>query len=193
MNATLATSLWPAARSNWLYELLLAVAGSLLLAISAQIKVPFWPVPMTMQVLAVLLIGIGFGWKLGVATVLLYWAEGALGLPVFAKGNLAAYFTGPMPGPTLGYLASYPIAAGIAGWMTEGGRGRSFWMALLGCAMALVVIYIGGYSWLRVFFGPQVAWFSGVQMFLAVDCVKVLIAALISQTAWRQVSGRQGS
>ena len=183
MTASLAANLWPAARANWLYQLALAVAGSLLLAVSAKLQVPFWPVPMTMQVLAVMLIGIGLGAELGAATALLYLAEGAAGLPVFANGGGAAYLVGP----TAGYLAAYPFAAAIVGWMTSGGQGRSFVMALLGCLLALVVIYVLGYAWLSAAFGRQFnVWLVGIQPFLFVDGIKVLIAALISQTAWRR-------
>ena len=82
----------------------LALLGTIILAISSKIKIPFYPVPMTMQTLVVLLLGILFGWKLGVATVLLYLFEGVIGLPVFAgtpeKGIGLIYFTGP----TMGYL-----------------------------------------------------------------------------------------
>jgi len=184
MNASLAAGLWPSVRANWLYQLLLAVGGSVLLAISAKIQVPFWPVPMTMQPLAVMLIGIGFGPQLGAATALLYLAEGASGLPVFAKGGGAAY----LAGPTAGYLASYPFAAAIAGWMTQDGRGRSFVQALLGCLLAMAAIYALGAGWLATFIGAQKAWLGGVQPFLIGDGVKVLIAALMAQTAWRQVS-----
>ena len=187
MTNSLADNLWPAARANWLYQLALAVAGSLLLAASAKLQVPFWPVPMTMQVLAVMLIGIGLGPELGAATVLLYLAEGASGLPVFATGGGAAY----LMGPTAGYLAAYPFAAAIVGWTTSGGHGRSFVMTLLGCVLALAVIYGMGFAWLTVFFGRQFnAWLVGVEPFLLVDAVKVLIAALISQTAWRQFARR---
>ena len=84
--------------------------GSIILAISSKIKIPFYPVPMTMQTLVVLMIGIGFGWKLGVATVALYLFEGIIGLPVFSgspeKGIGLVYFTGPTMGYLLGFLAS---------------------------------------------------------------------------------------
>ena len=89
MNATLAAGLWPSVRANWQLQVVLAVAGSALLAVSAKLQVPFWPVPMTMQPLAVMLIGIGFGPALGAATALLYLAEGAAGLPIFAAAPSA--------------------------------------------------------------------------------------------------------
>ena len=183
MNATLAAGLWPSVRANWQLQVVLAVAGSALLAVSAKLQVPFWPVPMTMQPLAVMLIGIGFGPALGAATALLYLAEGAAGLPIFAAGGGLAYFLRP----SAGYLLSYPIAAAVVGWMTLGDRGRSWMMTLAGCVLALAVIYACGYGWLAALFGTQTAWYAGILPFLVGDSVKVLIATLIGQTAWRQV------
>ena len=95
--------------------LFIALIGSIILAISSKIKIPFYPVPMTMQTLIVLMIGIGFGWKLGVATVALYLFEGIIGLPVFSgspeKGVGLVYFTGP----TMGYLLGFLVTAYISG------------------------------------------------------------------------------
>ena len=95
--------------------LLLALIGSIILAISSKIKIPFYPVPMTMQTLVVLMIGVGFGWKLGVATVTLYLFEGMIGLPVFSgtpeKGSGIVYFLGP----TMGYLLGFVFAAMLCG------------------------------------------------------------------------------
>lgn len=183
MNATLAAGLFPSVRANWLLQLVLAVAGSALLALSAKLQVPFWPVPMTMQPLAVLLIGIGFGPELGAATVLLYLAEGASGLPVFAKGGGVAY----LAGPTAGYLLSYPPAAALVGFLTQGGRGRSLGWALLACTLAVALMYACGAGWLATFVGPQKALMAGVVPFVVGDAVKIVIAALVAQTAWRQV------
>ena len=98
--------------------LFIALIGSIILAISSKIKIPFYPVPMTMQTFAILVIGIGFGWKLGVATVALYLFEGIIGLPVFSgspeKGIGLVYFTGP----TMGYLLGFIIAAYFSGKFT---------------------------------------------------------------------------
>ena len=95
--------------------LFIALLGSILLAISSKIKIPFYPVPMTMQTFVVLIIGIAFGWKLGLATISLYLFEGILGLPVFSgtpeKGIGIVYFTGP----TMGYLVGFIIAVYFAG------------------------------------------------------------------------------
>ena len=96
-------------------NILLALVGTILLAISSKIKIPFYPVPMTMQTLVVLVLGIAFGWKLGVFTILLYLFEGLIGLPVFSgspeKGVGIIYFTGP----TMGYLIGFLIAVYFAG------------------------------------------------------------------------------
>ena len=92
-----------------------ALMGSIILAVSSKIKIPFYPVPMTMQTLVVLMIGIGFGWKLGLATISLYLFEGIIGLPVFSgtpeKGIGLIYFTGP----TMGYLLGFLVTVYIAG------------------------------------------------------------------------------
>ena len=94
--------------------LFIALIGSIILAISSKIKIPFYPVPMTMQTFAILVIGIGFGWKLGVATVSLYLFEGIIGLPVFSgspeKGIGIVYFTGPTMGYLLGFLATVYVS-----------------------------------------------------------------------------------
>ena len=93
----------------------LALIGSIVLAISSKIRIPFYPVPMTMQTLIVLVIGIAFGWKLGLATVSLYLFEGIIGLPVFSgtpeKGIGVVYFTGP----TMGYLLGFLVTVYISG------------------------------------------------------------------------------
>ena len=113
---TLISTLWPAGEKTGALRLvLLAVVGSILLTISAKVQVPFWPVPMTMQTFVVLAIGMAYGPALGMATVALYLAQGAFGLPVFAgtpeKGIGLAY----MAGPTGGYLAGFVAAALLTG------------------------------------------------------------------------------
>ena len=102
-------------QSKILKYVFLALIGSIVLAISSKIKIPFYPVPMTMQTLVILMIGIGFGWKLGLVTVSLYLFEGIIGLPVFSgtpeKGIGLIYFTGP----TMGYLLGFLVAVYISG------------------------------------------------------------------------------
>ena len=107
-------------------QVLAVLAGSMLLALSARVTVPFWPVPMTMQVLAVFVIGAAYGRKLALATLLAYLAEGAIGLPVFAGGAGLAY----MAGPTGGYLVGFAVAAVIAGWAARSMKGIGVFMRL---------------------------------------------------------------
>lgn len=151
------------------------VAGSLIIALSARVQVPMWPVPMTMQVLAVLGIAMAFGARIGVATVALYIAEGAIGLPVFAGGAGPAYLVGP----TGGFLAGFLVAAGVTGWLAEGGWTRrpltGFAIALLGVA----IIHALGFSWLATLAGPGTALGAGVLPFLPGDVVKAALLAVV--------------
>ncbi len=154
------------------------VGGSLALALSAKIQVPFWPVPATMQTLVVLMIGYVFGSGLGVATVLAYLAEGLAGFPVFA-GALA----GPayLLGPTGGYLLGFVPAVLFAGWAA--GRRRPQSLAWAGFAMLMghAVIFALGVAWLAVLVGWPKAFALGVAPFLLATLVKSgLAAALIA-------------
>ena len=123
---TIAASLWPEQTANrWLRAVVLAVLGTVLLWASAKMKVDVGPVPVTMQTLVILGLGAAYGWRLGAATLLLYLAEGAAGLPVFAgtpeKGIGLAYMTGP----TGGYLVGFVIAAAAIGYLAERGMDRN--------------------------------------------------------------------
>ena len=110
---TLAQTVWQAeGAARWMRNVVLVLAGTAILAISAKINVPMLPVPMTMQTFAVLLIAMAYGWRLGAATIIAYLAEGALGLPVFAGGGGLAY----MAGPTGGYLFGFVLSALIVGF-----------------------------------------------------------------------------
>ena len=110
---------------------LISLLGSILLTISAKIKIPFYPVPMTMQTFVVLLMGLSFGWKIGVATISLYLFEGVIGLPVFAgtpeKGLGLIYFTGP----TMGYLIGFLFATFLAGYLNFKTTEAIFWNNLM--------------------------------------------------------------
>jgi biotin transport system substrate-specific component len=154
------------------------VAGSLLLWAAAKIQVPFYPVPMTLTTLVIMVIGACYGWRLGLATVALYLVEGAIGLPVFSgtpeRGVGIAY----MVGPTGGYLLGYLVAVFVVGWFAQRGADTSP-MRLLGAMLiadaALLAI---GYLWLATLVGPEAAWTAGVLPFLFGDLLKVAIAAL---------------
>ena len=173
------------APASWPVKLALAIAGSLLLWLSAKVQVPFWPVPMTLQVLALLLIAATFGLRWGVATVALYLAEGAMGLPVFAgtpeKGIGLAY----MMGPTGGYLAGFLLLAAVVGWLADKGWSRHpVKLALAGLA-GLVVLYLPGLGWLAQFIGLEKAVQFGFAPFILGDVLKVAVVALTIPAAWK--------
>ncbi len=156
--------------------LFLALVGSILLAISSKIKIPFYPVPMTMQTLVVLLIGICFGWKLGVATISLYLFEGIIGLPVFSgtpeKGMGIAYFTGP----TMGYLIGFIVTGLLVGKFNYD---ENYFTNFLKLVFATSFIYILGMLWLGFIIGWDKPIFKlGAQPFLLAELFKILIATL---------------
>ena len=162
------------AQSKLIKYLFLALVGSILLAISSKIKIPFYPVPMTMQTLVVLIIGIGFGWKLGVATIMLYLFEGIVGLPVFSgtpeKGIGLVYFTGP----TMGYLIGFLVAVFLAGKFNfDNNLIKNF----LKLTFATSFIYILGILWLGGLIGWDKPIFKlGAQPFLLAELFKILLA-----------------
>ena len=179
---TLAATLWPAeGMSKALRAILLALVGSALLTVSAKIQVPFWPVPMTMQTFAVLVIGMAYGWRLGAATVLLYLVQGAAGLPVFAGGGGAAY----MAGTTGGYLAGFLVAAALVGVLAERGWDRSVGATLLAMAMGTAIIFLLGVAWLTGLIGLEKAIAGGLTPFIAGAAFKIALAAAVLPLAWR--------
>ena len=161
-------------QSKLLKNVFLALIGSIVLAISSKIKIPFYPVPMTMQTLIVLIIGIAFGWKLGLATISLYLFEGIIGLPVFSgspeKGVGLIYFTGP----TMGYLLGFLVTVYISGkFIYDNNLVKNFFKLLL----ATSFIYILGMAWLGSLIGWEKPIFQlGAQPFLLAELLKILIA-----------------
>jgi biotin transport system substrate-specific component len=168
-------------------QILLVIGGSAIIAIAAQIAVPipFTPVPLTLQPLAVLLVGIALGSARGSAAAALYLLEGASGLPVFAQGHGGALW---LLGPTAGYLLSYPFAAFVAGWFSERGWGSTILRALAGMLTALAIIYAGGWTWLAIIAGPAAAFTMGIVPFVIADIVKVAIGAAIVPHAQKLVT-----
>ena len=163
-------------QSKLLKYVFLALIGSIILAISSKIKIPFYPVPMTMQTLIVLIIGIGFGWKLGLATISLYLFEGIIGLPVFSgspeKGVGLMYFTGP----TMGYLLGFLVAVYVSGKFIYDNNLILHFLKLM---LATSFIYILGMSWLGSLIGWDKPIFQlGAQPFLLAELFKILIATL---------------
>ena len=153
------------------------IMGSVLLTISAKIKIPFYPVPMTMQTFMVLFLGISFGYKIGVATVMLYLLEGMLGLPVFSnspeKGIGIAYFVGP----TMGYLIGFVFASFLAGFLKYN---SNFFLTFIKLLLSTSIIYILGVLWL----GNLIGWDKpilqlGVYPFLLAELFKILLLTFL--------------
>ena len=165
-----------------------AILGTLILWASAKISVPFWPVPMTLQTGAVALLAAAYGWRLGLATVVLYLVEGAVGIPVFegtpAKGIGLAY----MFGTTGGYLIGFAVAAAVIGWLVEQGWGRNpiklFGAMVLGDAFVFAL----GVLWLGMVIGwdkPVLKF--GFYPFIFGDLVKLALASAIVTAGARLV------
>ena len=159
---------------------LISIVGSILITISAKIKIPFYPVPMTMQTFTILLIGITLGYRMGLATVMLYLFEGIIGLPVFAnspeKGIGIAYFIGP----TMGYLIGFVVAVCFAGiFKYDKGMLNAFFKLIFSVSF----IYILGVIWLGTLIGWGKPIFElGVQPFLLAELFKILILVFLSPT-----------
>jgi len=158
--------------------ILITIAGSILITISAKIKIPFYPVPMTMQTFVILLIGITLGYKIGLATVTLYLLEGIVGLPVFAnspeKGIGLIYFIGP----TMGYLIGFMISVYFAGlFKYDKGIINTF----IKLVFSVSFIYIFGLIWLGILIGWDKPIFKlGAQPFLLAELFKVLLLVFLT-------------
>ena len=165
-------------QSELVKNILYALIGTLILAVSSKIKIPFYPVPMTMQTFVVLFIGVAFGWKLGVATVSLYLFEGIIGLPVFSgtpeKGLGIVYFTGP----TMGYLIGFLFTIFLAGYFEYG---KNLINNFIKLTFATSFIYFIGMMWLGTLIGWDKPIFKlGAQPFLLAELFKILLIALMA-------------
>lgn len=182
-------------------QALLVLGGSLFVALAAQISVPMFPVPMTLQTLAILIVGLSFGARLGTVTLLAYLGEGAVGLPVFANGmNGAAFF-----GPTAGFLVGFVGLAWLVGFAADRGLTRSLLATVAVCLGASALLYVPGLAWpmaMANVFGLEGGWigqdFSSyywayfVAPFLIGDAVKSVIAALIVGGGLAALKSRKG-
>lgn len=192
-NLTLANRIWPqAASSNLVRNVVLAVAGSLVVAAAAQITVPMWPVPMTLQTLAVLGIGAAYGARLGAATLGLYALEGAVGLPFFAGGKSGIadakldYF---LPAGSMGYVVGFIIAAYLVGKIIESGWANILLKSALATLAGAAVLYVPGLIWLAIWASTtgvvpegqtaiQAALNWGLYNFIPGDIIKAVVAGL---------------
>ena len=154
-------------------SLIVIFLGSILLAISAKIKIPFYPVPMTMQTFVVLFLGLSFGYKIGLATVSLYLIEGIIGLPVFSnspeRGVGLAYFTGP----TMGYLIGFLFACFFASFIKSDDNYFTIFIKLI---LSVSIIYILGIVWLGTIIGWEKPIIKlGIAPFLLAEIFKIFL------------------
>ena len=160
-------------------SLLAIILGSIALTISAKIKIPFYPVPMTMQTFVVLFLGVSLGYKIGLASVGLYLLEGIVGLPVFSnspeKGIGLVYFTGPTMGYLIGFLTASYLASKI-------NNNDNFLLVLTKLIVATSTIYILGLMWLGTLMGWDKPIFAlGAKPFLLAETFKIVLLALITK------------
>lgn len=156
----------------------IVVAGSLFMAAMTQISVPFYPVPVTLQTLAVMLIGVTFGFRMATATVGLYLLEGLAGLPVFSNFGFGY---AKLIGPTGGYLAGFLIAAAVMGFLADRGVTRGWTGMIAALVVGEVIIMALGFGWLANLIGAEKAWAGGVAPFILGDVIKLVLAALIAR------------
>ena len=166
-------------QSKLIKYFLIVILGSLALTISAKIKIPFYPVPMTMQTFVVLFLGLSFGYKISIATISLYLLEGIFGLPVFSnspeRGIGLAYFTGP----TMGYLIGFLTASYLASYVNSKDNMFNIFLKL---TLAVSTIYLFGILWLGTLIGWDKPLFNlGAQPFLLAEVFKLLLLTLITK------------
>lgn len=158
------------------YQIALIIAGSLLVALSAQLTIPLPFVPLTGQTYAVLLVGALLGSRRGGLSMLLYVIGGQAGLPFFARSG------GP---PTMGYVFGFVLAGIIVGWLAERGWDRNFKTAVAAMSIGEIAIYLIGLPWLAMFIGWNTAITAGLLPFVVGDIVKLLLAAATLPIGWR--------
>lgn len=174
-------------------QVLLVVAGIAVLALAAKIRVPMWPVPITMGTFAVLGIGAAYGARLGLVTILGYMAVGALGFDVFAGSSAEKYGLSYMMGGTGGYLVGYVLATMVLGILAARGWDRSVGRMAAAMLIGNAVIYVPGLLWLGTLYGwdkPILDW--GLTPFLVGDAVKLALAAVLLPALWKLTGNARG-
>ena len=188
---TIVDRIWPieSQQGRLLRTICLALFGTLLLTLSAKVKVPFYPVPMTMQTMVVLMISASCGMRMGAAVVLGYLLEGAMGLPVFADTPERGIGLAYMMGPTGGYLAGFLVAAIVTGAMADRGMARSLPSLLVLMLTGHALMFACGYGYLATLIGPEKAWALGVLPFLLSTAVKIALGTVLQKGAdlWSRV------
>ena len=171
----------------------LVLVGIAALAIFAKIKVPMWPVPITMGTFAVLTIGAAYGPRLGLTTILGYMIVGALGFDIFANSTAESNGLTYMMGGTGGYLVGYVLATVALGISARAGWDRSFGKMALALLVGNALIYIPGLIWLGQLYGwdkPILAW--GLTPFLVGDAIKLALAAVLVPSVWKMIGNARG-
>lgn len=180
-------------------QVLLALGGAAFIAAATQVSVPFFPVPMTLQTLAILLVGLSFGARLGTATLVTYLGYGAMGLPVFAGGMNGLAFAGP----TAGFLMGFVLMAGLAGLAADRGIAKGVVSTAIVALMLSALLYIPGIAWPMAvasatgvdagWVGQEIGfyWTHFAAPFVIGDAVKSVVAALIVTGAWKMLAGRK--
>jgi biotin transport system substrate-specific component len=172
-----------------IYDAIIVVCGSLLVAFSAQLKfyLPLSPVPVTAQTFVVLVLGILLGSRRGVLTMLAYLAEGAFGLPVFAGGiGLAAIL-----GPTGGYLLGFIVSAYVIGLLAEMGWDRKIVTTIAAMIIADAILLTFGFAWLAILTNVKTAFITGIVSFIPGDIFKVMLAAMVLPGLWKLIGGQK--
>lgn len=195
-NAAMAATLWPAhpaassAAARLARNLLLVGAGVCLITLGAKASVPFWPVPLTLQTLAVSVVAAAYGLRLGVATVAAYLLAGLAGMPVFAGMSVGI---APFLGPTGGFLAGFLVMAAIVGAAADRGWDRAWPKILAAMALANVIVFVPGLLWLGTFTGYGAKLLAaGLWPFALGTLVKTALGAALMPAAWKVVSHLRG-
>ena len=196
-NKVLAEAFWQAeGRALWVKRAVLVVLGVAALAIAAQIRLPMWPVPATMQTFVVLSVGAAYGLRLGLVTLLAYLVVGALGFDVFTGSSATNNGISYMLGATGGYLVGFVVAGGIMGMLARRGWDQSFGKMALAMLIGNAVIYAIGLPWMAYLFleAKGAAWVMqwGMTNFLVFDLLKLALAAVLFPVLWRMVGKARG-
>ena len=184
-NTALVNVLIPTYGINTYYKnIALVLFGTIILAVSSKIQVPFWPVPMTMQTFIVFIIGMSYGWRLAFVTLTVYLIEGAFGLPVFAKGGGFLYLIGP----TAGYLYGMTLAAGIIGFFAERGYAKSYIKSLTPLLIGTFIIFLFGVGYLGSIIGYDKALAAGLYPFILSEFFKIALAIALIPSIWKYLN-----
>lgn len=189
----LATVVWPQSTNRIVQAVVLILAGTALMTLSAKVQVPFHPVPMTLQTLAVMAISAAYGSRLAVATMLAYLAEGAAGIPVFAGAAAGPAY---LIGPTGGFLLGFVVAAAIIGLAADSRVDRSVPRLFAVMVLADAIVFVLGLLWLGAAI-PTIGYSRkllevGLDPFILGDLLKIVLAALAIPAAWMMVDRRGG-